>query len=88
MGDGEGAGEGPDLSFVTTEEMVEELKKRSDGLVLMVVNDRDAAQSAANYWWRGRSCFECLGMAVTLAARLLSEECIPGEEPGGSDSPD
>lgn len=76
MGEKPEPGDGPDLSFVTTEEMVEEIKRRSDGMVLIIVNSQTmdpGGQSECLNTYRGRSAYEALGMAVTFCADLVRD---------------
>jgi hypothetical protein len=55
----------PDLSALTFDEIVEELKRRCDGLIVVAEIDRTDDEQEVKYAYRGGRS-RCLGMSVEL----------------------
>lgn len=68
-----------DLSLVTNDEMWEELKRRHDGVVLIMHRDINKHQTDTLYWFSGGKHL-CLGLVRSVEHALRHDLLTPQEE--------
>jgi len=73
----------PDLSTVTLDEIVAELERRYDGLLILAETDRTADAMHTSMHYRGGSS-RVIGMAERFKWRMVGQELrLPDESEGG-----
>jgi hypothetical protein len=73
-------GGGPDLSLIDTADLVAELRRRHDGILVVLERDADATKTGTlTEWWGGLS--RCIGLAERAKARMLQSLAEDGEPP-------
>jgi len=64
-----------DLSFVTDDELTEELQKRYEAVIIAVTRkSRDGGSAYNTVWWYKGSRAACIGLAEMTKDRLLNHK--------------